>query len=148
MGYIPTKRIPAVVEYDLSTVSVTRGSALKISASGYLSSAAISSATPLVAVAAETKNGAATGRSALASSNTDGDHKILAWPITTEVGWKVKTGTTPVVGMIDGKWKGGVSVVDATTSTDANFFIDEILDATNKVVIGRLSGRLDRIDLE
>lgn len=148
MGYIPCKRIPATVEYALSTIAVTRGSALMISGSGYLSSAAISSATPLVAVAAEDKNGIITGRSALTSTTTDGDHKVLAWPVTGEVGWKVKTTTTPVQGMVDGKWKGGVSSVDATTATDCNFVIDEILDATNKVVIGRLIGRLNRLDLE
>ena len=128
----------ATVEMPLSTVSVTAGTCLSHSGDGYLSSAAITSAAPVVAVAAETKNGAATGRSALASTTATNDHLILAYPATTETRYLAVCSSTPTTTMFDVAWNVNVNGTIANeTSTDPHFVIESIVDATAKTVVGR-----------
>lgn len=148
MAFIPVKRIPAMVEYPLSTVAVTRGDVLSIKADGYLSATALTTAAAgaPVAVAAETKNGVGTGRSALASTTDDGLHVVLAWPATPEVSWEALTSSTPTLAMKDIKWDMDKDSVQNETTTDGGMFLIEELvskdgeasSATNLKCLGRI----------
>ena len=138
MGMKPYNKHCATVDYPLSTVSVTAGSVLSHSGDGYLSSAAMTSAAPAVAVAAETVNGT-TSRSALTSSGDgSGNNTVLAYPATTEPRWLAVCSSTPTITMMDVAWNVNVNGTIANeTSTDPHFVIESIVDATAKTVVGR-----------
>lgn len=132
---------PATVEYPLSTIAVTHGMAL-VNASGYLTNKANSSAVPIIAVSAEDKNGVISGRSALGSTTVNGDHKVLAYPVTEDVRFIALCSSTPTTAMIGTKYDvNATSVLNETTTADGAFLIEGIVDATAKLVLGRFISR-------
>jgi hypothetical protein len=141
MAFKPANCEVNIQEYPLSTSTVTKGSALghigTPGAAGYIASGALTSAEPVVAVAAETKNGIITGRSALASTTDDGDHLLLGYPASTESRFLAVCSSTPTVTMLDVAWGVTAGTVMNETSTEPQFLIESIVSATDKTVLGR-----------
>lgn len=148
MAFIPVKCIPRMVEYPLSTVAVTKGDIMSVTAGGYLSVTSLTSAAAgrPVAVAAETKNGVGTGRSALTSSTDDSLHLVAAWPATPEVVWEALTSSAAELAMKDIKWDIDKNSVQNETTTDGGMFVIEELvskdgtasSSTNLKCLGRI----------
>jgi hypothetical protein len=135
----------STVEYPLSTSTCSKGSPLAYIGSpgndGYLGSGAPTSAVAIIAVSAESKNGAATGRSALASTTADNDHVVLAWPANTHTQFLAVCSSTPTVAMLDVSF--GVLAtgqIANETTAEPMFIIERIVDSTAKTVIGRFIG--------
>jgi hypothetical protein len=141
MAFIPVKRIPATVEYEVSTISVTRGDAMYLTTAGQLtaSSTVLGTTKPIHAVAAETVDFTSSDYpQTLVSSR-----KLLAWPVTNDVGFEALSSATPTLANLDISWGVIKTKVDSGVSPGA-FKVDELVNrhgtassATSKYVIGR-----------
>jgi len=135
----------STVSLALTTASVTPGVPLCYVGTpgdgGYLGPGAPTSAVGIIAVCAETKNGAATGRSALASANANGDEEVLCYPATVNNRFLAVCSSTPTQTMMEIAFGvAATGVIANETTAEPQFVIEEIVDATAKTVIGRFVG--------
>ncbi|HEY5997966.1 MAG TPA: hypothetical protein VI078_01515, partial [bacterium] len=123
MPIIPIRKIPALQEFAVSTCgTITRGTALTMSAAGFLTNTITGYATnaPFAAVAAEAK---ATASSLLQSN------KIKCWQIQPETLWEATvsgSGSSVGIGSLVHLKNAGTGIqYSATTVTTGGCFIIE-----------------------
>jgi len=147
MAYFPVQRIPSTVEYEVATVSITKGDLLVQTAAGQITTTSVelTSAATLtpVAVAAETLDFTDT---TLYPATLASSRKVLGWPCTPDVSWEVLCSGTPDLATIDQPIQCFESQVD--TAGAGNFIIETLTDrygeasgASNLYVIGRIQSK-------